>query len=773
MSGPWEKYKATSKAPSEGEGPWSKYAAPEPPPGDGGPISPEELVEKTQKSEERPWYALEAKNLVPGFVAGLEKIDSVTAAPIRKFVTEKISGEKLTKAPTGAQQAKMLGASDTTYKESFGVPSHWGGDISPADIYGVGLEIVQDPFVIGSMAKRGLQGVKAIATGASELKQTAKAAQSQVAKSGSEAATKSGAAISGGDLSVEQGGKLFEYKAPQSLEELKNYKAPVAQGEMLGKTRLKEIENTLPDLQTKPLNYHFDMMENPKAMKELKLKFENLPTEDAKRIAAYNKGIIDESSLKIQETVNKFGGSQPRAPGDAGNDLINSVKEKYSAEKKALGPMFEKIKATAQPLDPQASRELIGQIGENSKVGKLLAVDEKSGNIFLNKNTPRTGLSDQEHGVLSRVIDDLNGGMTFEEIQKTREFLRKSIDPSNPSASAEVGKARTLLLEKLEEMAGGLGDDVSQTFKSYAVNERARESVEKIIGGKIESIDAMYAANPEKVLGKIFANPNHAKVVSEYVGPEKMREMVASHIQAGIDKASDSAKGFSPEKFRVWLKNNKPFLDKNIDPQTSARLHALADYGYYGKRFLDEVNPSGTAAALKEMIEPGSFLQKVRQQGIVGAVTAEATTRANSLLNQRSAIKAVNESLSGVKKPINKVDPVGRLRAFQGGKALNTAAGAQSASASARAVTVGASQNVAEEKSLKGKEKWANDGYQRVLKHVSDPALRAKYERMKAQLFANEKAKRALIQASDAKPGSKQFESLMLKIDQALTESEN
>ena len=590
-------------------------------------------------------------NWPANIAAGAKKIDEYTGAPIRKFVTEAVTGKDMDHAPSGAEQAEMLGATDTTYGERFGVPSYLGGGISPADIYGFGLEMAQDPVTLATGAYKGvsrLLGGGAADDVAKLAKQSTKGFQSQAAEAGAEAAAGSKVAISGGGIDVEQGGKLFDFKAPQSLDELRAWKPEAGEGALLGETRLKEIEGVVPDLRTKPLAYHYDMMENPKAMKELKLKFENLPTDDAKKIAAYNQSIVDESANKIKQTVFGISGKDPKNLTDAGFDFIGAVKDKYNAEKDALGPVFEEIRKRSTKMNDVASRDLAIAIGENTKLGKLLSQDEQTGRLFLKKNVPRSGLSNQEHGILASVVDDLNDGMSFQEVQATRDFLRKAIDPSNPAASAEISKVRSVMLDQLEGMASQYGPDVSETFRAYAKNERARESIEQIIGGKVESLDAMFAANPDKVVSKIFSNPNYAKIVSEYVGPEKMNDMVSSYLQTGVNKSFDSAKGFSPHTLKNWLKSNENFLRANVDPEVSQRLNALADYGYYGRRFLDEVNPSGTAASLKEMIEPGGFIQRVKQQGIAAAIQSEAAGRVQSAVKQKQAIKSVNEILGGM-----------------------------------------------------------------------------------------------------------------------------
>lgn len=677
--------------------------------------------EMNQNKEERPWYAFDPKNLGAGFFEGLKTIDEYTGAPVRKFVTESITGKELAHAPTGSEQAKMLGASDKTYKEMWGVPSYLGGDISPADIYGVGLEMVQDPFVIASGVKSAVKASRPIV----------ESVASKTSRLGAKPTTEAVGA--------------FKFKAPESLEELRSWKPKAGTGELAGKERLKEIVNTVQDLETKPLKYHFDMMENPKAMKELKLRFENLPTSDAKKIAQYNQQIVDESTDKIAQTVTDLGNREPRLLGDAGNDFIGSVKDKYRAEKKALGPIFEEVQKKAPIMNKTDSHDLIVALGENTKLGKVLEQSGETGRFGLGPNTPRTGLSDSEYGVLKRVIDDLNDGMKFDEIQKTREFLRKSIDPSNPAASQEVQKVRSIMLNKLEEMADSINPQIGKTFRDYAINERSRESVEKIIGGSIDSIDRMYAANPEKVVQKIFSNPNYTEVVRDYIGPEKMNEMVSSFISSGIDKATDSAKGFSPSRFRSWMKSNDSILRNNVPQATIDRLNALADYGYYGKRFLDEVNPSGTAASLKEMLEPGNIFEQVKRKGVVQGALSQGIGAVQDVVKRGQAKSNLDQMLGNkaVKKSVDKTALMSRV---------------------AKGEAVGRLLNREDENKEKGRKRWINSGLKQLKEYAlsqKDQALTDVLEKLDLE---DKNVQKRLIEASSFKPKSKGFKSIIDKL---------
>ncbi len=634
-----------------------------------GPLSDAQMDSMFPKSNS-PEQSLGQKTLSAIGTAG-KALDSVTGAPTRAAIYAVQNGQNPLKAgwnqfanmtdqaPGGSDIAAKAGLST---EDSPGYLADLPGNIpqdqvprirSNADIAGQGIDLTANPLNFAGPILRGVSKVADFWRPASEVADTlSNASQVQKASGEASAAGKSSANISGGDLSIEQSGKLFSTKAPESLDELRNWTPNNNDSSVAGKARMQQIVQDVPDLQTKPLQYHYDMLDNPKAMKALKLNFENLPTKDAQKIAAYNQQMVNEAGQKVVNTVGDISEKPPMSLSDAGDDLISTVKDKYNAEKTALGPAFDELNSSASRMPRAETMDLAQAIGANTKIGKLMNVDPETGKLFLADNSPKTGISDAEHSVLSRVVGDMNNGMTFKDIQNTRDFLRKAIDPANPGATEELGKARSILLDQLGNMADAKGPNVADTFKAYAINERARESVEKVIGGKIESLDSMYSANPERVVNKIFSNPNYAKTVGAYVGPDKMNDLIASYINKGVQSSTDSVNGFNPTKMRQWLKTNDSFMKTYADPETTKRLSALSDYGYLGKRFLDEVNPSGTAASLEAMLKPEGFVNKVKHGGIVGALETEVTSRVNNVLRQRQAIKNLNNAMSTQKPSI-------------------------------------------------------------------------------------------------------------------------
>lgn len=563
--------------------------------------------------------------------------------------------------------------------------------------------------------------------------------QSQAARASAQGSASSQASASAAGSEAEQGGQMFSYRAPKNLDELNQWE-PATKRELPQRARLQEIEAAVPDLQTKPLKYHYAMFDNPKAMKDLKLQFENLPTASAKKIADYNQQIVNESGDKVRDLVRVLADGEPKSLGDAGESFLTVVRDKNDAINERLGPAFDAFKAESRALSADEAKEVVNTISGKSKIGHL--IDKKDGKFFLNKNTPRTGVSDDEYRAIRRVVMDLNDGMTFQELQRTREFLRKQIDPMNPGATPEIARVRRIMLSALEDMAGRRDVGVGEVFKEYAKNQQALETIEKIVGGNVENLNAIYAANPDRVVQKIFANPNYAAAVREYVGPQTMNDMTAAYIDSGIRGAFDSANGFNPVKLRQWIKSNQTFLKNYVDPRVSERLSALADYGYFGKRFLDEVNPSGTAASLKAMLEPGSFWQKIKTGDVKSAVLSQAEQKVTAAAKQRQAQRIANEMLGEV-APRSPTVAEAEIRQMVRPESLGQIG------TRAAAAAISAPQ--------KGPERWMADGA-RNLQSIGIPAETVE------KLRQSKQGQALLIRAQGIGPNSKAMQSILKQI---------
>ena len=502
-------------------------------------------------------------------------------------------------------------------------------------------------------------GKRLLGRGSSKATSSAEAIGKQAAEANAIADAKGSVQTTVGPSSAEVSGKLFEKTPPRNIEELRNVAIPEGVDTLQSATRLKEIQTIVPDLELKPLGYHYKQLENPKAMKEVKIQFENLPVEDAKKIASYNMGMLNESQTKLGETLKNITGEAPKNISDQGSKFIEQIKSLYKKEKFDLGPAFDRMQKTS-PLTNAEVSDLKVALIQNSKLAPLMDITAE-GQVNLLSNRPRTGLSQQEYGPLKEVMDDLSKPVSFKEIQNIRDFLRKSVDHSNPKATREIEKVGSVLLDQLESMASKKAPEMRETFKRYAINERAKLNIEKIIGGQLENIDSMYNANPDKIVNRILSNPNYVEIVKQYAGEGPIKEMTGAYINTALEKSFDKVRGFMPSQFRNFVSKNSQLIKNNLGPQEFDRISALADSGYLARRFLDEVNPSGTAASLEAMFKSGGFISKVQSGGLVNAITSSALTKVASKVKQQQSLKALAESLSDgpiqIKSGINAISP--------------------------------------------------------------------------------------------------------------------
>lgn len=583
----------------------------------------------------------------------MEFVDHYTGAPVRKFVSETAKQKKLDKAPTGREQAKDLGVSDKdlneltdgAFREEEGSFPTILGKITPAMAAGVGLEAAQDPLTYAlPFAESGLKALGAGARRAKDL--IAAGIKSRAYESGPIADVAANVMM---DVANPGMSNIME-KSKKGAGVFSSWPKPLEDMTIPDQfKRMREIEYVVPDLANPPQPIHYEMLKSGKNMRDIKNKMSQLSPSEINAFNNYNMGMLKESEGKIAEIPNAISGKPPRSMSDEGADVIGVTRDVYRGEREKLAPLFDELQTRAEPLSPDETKDLAIAIMDNTRTSPGLFGVNKEGRVSLNPNQPRFGISDQEYGVLKKVIDDLNDGATFEDIQRMREYMRKAVDPSNPKAYARINEARKIMLDYLEGMTsqmdfgmdktGKMQNKVHKLFQDFAKNERNKDAIEDIIGGSIESSDALFAANPDKVVSKILSNPNHTKAFKSYIGPDKMDEVVAAYVNDGIQQATHSTQGFRPHIFQNWLKKNANVLENNLPSETIDRLNALADNAWISKRFMDSANPSGTADALGAIFKNKGFINNALGGNVTGAIKGLG----EGILERRRASQLRNE----------------------------------------------------------------------------------------------------------------------------------
>lgn len=406
--------------------------------------------------------------------------------------------------------------------------------------------------------------------------------------------------------------------------------------------RVEEIVKNNPDLPKPIPGLHKEALADKGAYEKLR-NYAEAPTPAGEQIRFYEQGMKQAAQQKLAKLVMDHGERPPLGKLESGDNLMNIVGTKYSQTKEQLGPLFEEFKDMRLPkvqIVPEIRQNLVDNI---PKLNKYLNVDEETGNLALAPFTPKMGITSQAHGDLNKVVGALNSkSLSFEDLQNIREFLRQSIDPVNPKATQVLADARKSMLDYMDYLVGSRSPskDVRGTFKQYAINEKNLDSVERIIGGKIEHMDQLMNANPERVLDKIYANSNNIKVMKQAIGDPEFKNLTSDYLYNLVERASDKGT-VSAAKLSSLIKQRGHVLKEALSPEESRRLTDLVDY----MRLMPDTpspNPSGTARSAE-------IIGKLMHGNVMGSVK-EGVGLLKDIHGNVKSINELNKIMAAPKK---------------------------------------------------------------------------------------------------------------------------
>ena len=565
------------------------------------------------------------------------------------------------------------------------------------------------------------------------LKSSARAGMSQAADVGADAAARVGGQFSAEPSSISQSLKLGGIRAPRNIEELKNVKTPDI--DMPNLTTLKRVsQNLAGDLNYPPLELHAEMLKDPKAMKSFKIKFDSLPSEDATALAKYNYAMLEDAKDIAKQTAAAVSSNRAANIDEAFDLFRNTALSKYNTTKESLSPIFKDVTTGAKRLDENQTFNIIDNLTKKTGVENL--VDIIDGKITVKSGGIKSGLSKVENDSLKEVVEALNDGASISELAKIREALRKRLNNLNPQETAKIQDMRKVLIDEMERIAETKGPQFKEAMKGWAINEKGLDSVEKILGGNLDSLDESLLADP-KTLQKVFASKTNADTVKNFIGEEPFQDLIRFKLESLVNQSIDSVEGFKPHILKKLVKQNSDFI-RRYAPEAGQKLLDAADYGYLARRFLDDVNPSGTAGVLADILEPTSVINQLKTGNIKGAITAAASVGAIGKIQQKAAVKALNESLGEVtqKSPLlqfgEDVLSAGKSGAKQVGNVGARVIGQE----------LGRVDFKVEAEQKRGPEKWAAQGAQRIIE--IDPTL----EQVVIDLYQTPQGKKILQNAN-------------------------
>lgn len=305
------------------------------------------------------------------------------------------------------------------------------------------------------------------------------------------------------------------------------------------------------------------------------------------------------------------------------------------------------------------------------------------------------------------------------------------------------------LIDTVERAAGApVAAELRQSNKNITEFLGDKSVISSIVGNKNLS--------PEKVFASLVEHGDVKKIqaLKKILPPEVFQRLKGTFLASQIRKNADEV--FTFKSFHNNLRNKKNVLGALLEP---SEIQELSEIIRLGDRFGNPVlSSSGTGASNVFSRVSQGVGDAVANDTVIGLMKDSARGRAAKEVS--AASDATKESLkallpSQVKEIGNKKIPRMAAVAPATARALNNQTKKESGNKESSPVP----------RALKGKTKWANDGFEK-LKRTLPPESLEKLERMKNDLLASSRGQDLLSQISTLPPGSKAFEDAVKKLKQ-------
>jgi hypothetical protein len=538
------------------------------------------------------------------------------------------------------------------------------------------------------------------------------------------------------------------------------------------------------------------------------------------------KSQLDESfksskeSLKQQASPANIEPQVSDAIGKLKNQVTQGSKESFEILGDELAPteVMKLIPGRINELAQRgsdAAKQAIPKLKEyGEKIFKAGQTDE-AGNFLLPAKEIKRFIQDLDSdvGAWQKATGSFDDAYT-KELKGLRSSLDEQLKASNETYKQQmIGVAEdTRLLSEASKRFGEPGRAVSRM--SNLAKPSAKVDQETLLNlAKREGQDLTDSVNKMTSAQRTLQSPTRMDAVKSAL-PEaqalRQAEMQAAsakrlakprNVQEAIEnsaasfKAKTAAEKLKAQKelfaqFKTWgeqgaeSKLQQVSRGKKYATQQLEELSKLSD-----KDFVAAVSAAKDAAAFEKTMFNGS--RNVNLWGMLGALGQSATGRAGAgaaaggIMGGPIGIavggvmgamvdnygprvtKKILDGVLAIKGPITesaivnmKIPPKVKLELVKQFKSALVAerAGAASKDISTKLVAK-------REQEAKGKDKWANDGFEK-LKQNSDAEKLQKYERMKEAIFSSKKGKDLLSQISTLPPGSKAYENAVKQLEQ-------
>lgn len=374
-----------------------------------------------------------------------------------------------------------------------------------------------------------------------------------------------------------------------------------------------------PELENKPLPIHLERVGGTERAKSIK-RMTEMPGDVSKAISEADAILKAELHGKARGIVKGMGASSDEAATET-IDVLNKFHDNYLKTRDRLSPQFEAVKDMTS-VSGEIAEDLARRVGDISEkyTGSNLVdvsyIPEKGiVNVEMKPFRSLTGVDRHEYDLFKPVVNDIQfaiersagqlkgkGDLSVGEIGRMRDFIRKNIDTSRPRDIKLISELRDEMLKKMDVIANETGGPVRDIMKQWAINERANDVVENILGGSIKArlgATGKNAIAPEKVAQKILQDSEATRLMKEAIGEEGIRRITGAALAETMSQ-KQNATGFSGAMLKKWLDRNKASLKDIMTPDELERIRAVSTIA----RLVSDqppANTSGTATSLMDV----------------------------------------------------------------------------------------------------------------------------------------------------------------------------
>jgi len=379
--------------------------------------------------------------------------------------------------------------------------------------------------------------------------------------------------------------------------------------------------------------------------------FKESGTKEAQSLLNYEALQKREAVEGVKKAVEAISPNPTSDATKGGRKAIELLRDSYTKAKDGLEGFFEQFDDVA--TNPVRYAGEVTGILEKAIPGieDHLSFSGIDGKVTLDPWRSTMPFTKETHEAAQQVLNAINEeNLTLGKIRNARGNLDQYINYITGSAktNAEVSRLKSSLMSFIENEAQKIAPElpVRDSFRAYAINEQNRETLERILGGKLFGEGVLgREIVAEDALRKIFATSVTTQAAKDIAGEKQFNSILADYLSQAMESVTDRERnGFSSNKFATFLKNKGPELETALADK-AALLQEIRDWTTKMRILPDapSVNPSGTAKTLMGLMKDVLKFKNIASPGGIGAHIGEY---AKEKYQEKQAINFLNDVLS-------------------------------------------------------------------------------------------------------------------------------